>query len=541
MNTAKAKSVDIVSELKDHGLRFVCALSGGWLKLNGMLEANGEAHECEILVDPKLFELPVIRLLKLPLGLPTLVPHIGQAGILCYLAKGSVVPDIFDPVGQILACIERAQRVLSMVLSGRMVEDLEEEFFSYWHGPSFLLDLQNQQLGRQQAFLTKCDEPVLGVVTDDPIRSAAKLKSIGWDATKQPFTAYRVKTNAKPRPDQKTWPPQTVQQLLAWQCKLDTRCRKKIQERLWEAFSSKKSHAIILIESPLLTYGFLAIFDPPKDIRQQVPLTRKRMYAQEIMRLSLIRIDDRYLTERNLPGGHTLAGLNLCLVGCGTIGGYLADMLVKGGAGTSGGRLVLIDPEILGPQNLGRHRLGFPNLFKNKAQELKLELQRSSPGAEIAALPVDVRTANLGNPDLLIDATGEEALGHWLASRAAKVTPLLSVWIEGAGLAVRGLLKSRPDGACHRCLSDANRSGEFWVFDEPTPVVMRGQGCEGLYVPFPASASVQAASLAAEMVQDWINGDTGHALRTRTLNQRRKLATPDCNPPQRENCPACGS
>ena len=35
------------------------------------------------------------------------------------------------------------------------------------------------------------------------------------------------------------------------------------------------------------------------------------------------------------------------------------------------------------------------------------ELKRLSPGTEIHALPVDVRQAQLGKLDLLIDATGE--------------------------------------------------------------------------------------------------------------------------------------
>ena len=537
---AKAGVADVVSALKCRGFQLT-GTPDGWLKLKGALQANGKAHECELLLDPQLFELPVIQLTTLPSGLPSVVPHLGNAGSLCYLAKGSVVVDIFDPVGQTLECIERAEQVLSAVLAGRMIEDLEDEFFVYWNGPFCLLDLENQQLGRQQAFLAKPDAAILGVVTDNQTRSVAKLKSIGWEATEKPFTAYRVTTDAKPRPDQEAWPPQTVQQILAWQGKMDIRCRKKIEQRLWETFRSKGTHALILIESPLQTYGFLATFKLPKDSRQRAPLTRQLMYTQEIMPLSLIRIDDRYMAERNLPGGNTLASLNICLVGCGTIGGYLADMLVKGGAGTSGGKVTLIDYEILGPQNLGRHRLGFPNLFKYKAQELKSELQRSNPGAEIVALPVDVRTSSLGTPDLIIDAAGEEALGHWLASHTVKIAPLLSVWIEGAGLAVRGLLRSRPDGACYRCLSDANRSGEYRVFNEPTPIVMRGQGCEGLYVPFPASVAVQAASLAAEMVQNWANGGNGHALRTRVLDRSRVLATPDCSPQKRKDCPACSS
>ncbi len=532
---------DVVSALKQRGFTFVGCRPDGWLELIGYLHANGSTHECALSLDPKFFELPNIRLTKLPLGLPAVVPHLGSAGSLCYLAKGSVVLDIFDPIGQTLACIVEAEKVLSAILSGNMIEDLEDEFFVYWYGPYCLLDLQEGNLGRQQAFVAKPGSPVFGIVTDDPIRSATKMDAIGWETTGKPIVAYRIKTQAKPRPDRNHWPPKNVKQLLAWQGQLDPRCRKKIEERLMHAFKTTSNHALILVESPLLTYGFVAFFEHPLDSKRHVTSKRKELYEQEVVPLSVVRIDDRYVAERNLPGGRTLANLQICLIGCGTIGGYLADMLVKGGAGTSGGRLTLIDQDILAPQNLGRHRLGFPNLFKNKAQELKKELQRSSPGANIVSLPVDVKTAAIGTPDLIIDATGEEALGHWLAHRTNRSTPLVTVWVEGPGLAVRSLLWAGSDGACYRCLSDANRSGEYRVFTESTPMLMKGQGCEGLYVPFPASVSVQAASLAAEMVQDWVNGVAGHTLRTRIIDKMYTRATPDTTPLRRAECPACNS
>lgn len=55
------------------------------------------------------------------------------------------------------------------------------------------------------------------------------------------------------------------------------------------------------------------------------------------------------------------------------------------------------------------------------------------PTADIRPLPVDVREADLGDLDLLIDATGEESLGYWLTRRYHREIPILSVWIEGWG------------------------------------------------------------------------------------------------------------
>lgn len=259
------------------------------------------------------------------------------------------------------------------------------------------------------------------------------------------------------------------------------------------------------------------------------------------MPISVVRIDDRYLAQRNIPKLMTLAGKNLAVVGCGTIGGYLSDMLVKAGAGTCGGKLTLVDFDRLLPQNIGRHRLGFPDLLSNKAQAMARELKYQAPGAEIRALPVDVRQAQLGELDLLIDATGEESLGHWLCDHYPHPIPMLSVWIEGPGTAVRALMRTNASGACCRCLWHSNRRGELRSTLAPLPEILAGHGCEGLYVPFPASVSVHAASLGAEMALDWANGIYSPALRTRLIDRAQQLATPDCDPRRNQECPLCNS
>jgi tRNA A37 threonylcarbamoyladenosine dehydratase len=102
----------------------------------------------------------------------------------------------------------------------------------------------------------------------------------------------------------------------------------------------------------------------------------------------VIRIDDCVIRpERNIPKSKTLAGKRIALVGCGTIGGYLSDMLVKAGAGSCGGKLTLVDFDGLLPQNIGRHRLGFPDLLSNKAEAMAKNAAGLSPGVEVHALP----------------------------------------------------------------------------------------------------------------------------------------------------------
>lgn len=531
-----------VEQLKRNGFTYAGKFAHGWLKFTGQLNARGTSYPCEFLVPRTLDDIPLVTVKSLPKDLPKLLPHLTASGYLCYLSPGSVALDLFDPVGQTLACLQRAGEVLAQVLAGELLEDLVDEFFQYWRDFNCMLDIQGNTLSAHPAYIARNTNAFDFVITDDKPRTERKLQALGYVLEPQPIMTIRVKTTVRPFPLQKEWPPKDVGSLLQWQSMLDPTCRRRLEEKLVHHYRSGAVHATVIIDSPALQYGFSVIFKRPVHRRCQLRNFRQEVYRQAFTRLSFTRIDDRYMAERSLPGiAKTFAALNVVLVGCGTIGGFLAEMLVKAGAGTLNGRLTLVDSDRLGPQNLGRHRLGMPHLFKNKALQMVCELERLSPGSIIEAKPFDVKTLDLGKVDLLIDATGAQSLTDWLMWKYSQATPVLATWVEGPGLAVRALMKHSPEHGCSRCISQPPQKAAYQVFDEPTPTVLKGHGCEGLFVPFPATASIQAASLAMEMLQEWLEERLAHTLQTRVLDRSRSLKTSDCTPTRQEGCLACHS
>lgn len=535
---------DVIEAFKQRGFNVIGKADDGWFRLRGCLTPpeSENCYPCEIQLDPKFFDLPRIQMLEFPSDLPEVVPHLGANGDLCYIAKGTIVLDIFDPIGQMIACLDRASSVFGQIVKGEMVEDLTEEFYAYWDGPFCFVDMQNEDLGLKNCIIAEGHGSSFWSVTDHEERTISKLNSLGLKVSDGTVLTYRIRTMAQPRPLTTNWPPRTVREILDWQSTLDSRCRRKIHQRIQEGDRKKANGVLIIIESPLMTYGFAVNYDRQNRIPKAKLADRKDpTYSLEVMPVSVIRIDDRYVTQRNIPKLKTFSGKNIAIIGCGTIGGYLSEMLVKAGAGISGGKLTLVDFDNLLPQNIGRHRLGFPDLLSNKSIAMANELKRLAPGADVRALPVDVRQAKLGRLDLLIDASGEESLGHWLCDNYLQRTSMLSVWIEGPGIAVRALLRESNSGACFRCLWHKNKKGELHSITEKLPEKFSDQGCDGLYVPFPASVSVHAASLGAELALDWANDVTSPSLRTRLIDRNYHLATHDCDPTQDEDCPICSS
>nr|MBV6629515.1 ThiF family adenylyltransferase [Oceanococcus sp. HetDA_MAG_MS8] len=533
----------VLDALAERGFRYIGRSDTGWAKAQGVLRLPGAAasHQCIIELDPVFFAPPRIRLTDLPSGLPAVLPHVSSGGWLCYLNGRQVSLDQFDPVGQTLACILRAEQVLESVLSGEMVDDLEEEFHAYWGESICFADLKSEETGKVEAITMKLNDRTYWCATDDVPRTNAKLEPCGMRVQEQVVPVYRVKTSAAPRPMREAWPPRTVGQLLSWQSHLDGACRRKISQRLNEGMLSKKPGSVVLVESPSLTYAFAVLFSRTTEgsPARRVAKSQRALLQSKVIPLTVFRLDERYVAERNIPGKRTLRDLRICLVGCGTIGGYLAELLVKAGAGSGRGELTLVDCEILLPQNLGRHQLGFSSLLHPKAEALSDSLQRLMPDAHVRAVPVDVREAQISSTDLIVDATGEDTVGHWLTNAQPRGTPILSIWIEGPGTAVRGIMRDTESAACSRCLWEYNRTGQYPAVSEDLPISWAGQGCEDLYVPFPASVSLQAAGLGADMALDWVNGRTSPRLRTRIVEPSYSSATEDADLGVHPHCPAC--
>ena len=155
-----------------------------------------------------------------------------------------------------------------------------------------------------------------------------------------------------------------------------------------------------------------------------------------ISRLAITEFGPNFIHSRNLTFPD-LKGKRITVVGCGAIGSHVAPGLIRLGAGTGKGRLDLVDHDDMKPENLGRHVLGYPALFKHKAEALGDELKRQFPFSKVRVRVRSVQgLSDLFDADLVIDATGEEAVSEMInAMRLDRDTdtPVLHVRIRGNG------------------------------------------------------------------------------------------------------------
>lgn len=243
-------------------------------------------------------------------------------------------------------------------------------------------------------------------------------------------------------------------------------------------------------------------------------------------------LDMNLVINRNIKNiqSNTLKNMKIMQVGVGAIGGYLADGIVKIGAGISeeidnDHKLLLIDKDTLSSDNLGRHILGYRFLSYPKTMAMKkyIEAQygRNFPNIISINSGIDLLSDNeinkQNNLNLIIDATGSIEVGEYINEQVLRIPliqrpHILHLWIYGNGECVQGLWvdpKVRENlGGCINCLhlsgyekNDPNLS-PLKNIDFQKIIV---EGPCAAYTPYAVSAGMNAASLGIDMILEWLN------------------------------------
>ena len=130
---------------------------------------------------------------------------------------------------------------------------------------------------------------------------------------------------------------------------------------------------------------------------------------------------------RNPDERNALSQKHIAIAGCGSIGGEVADIAVRTGLG----RVTLIDPDIVSPENIGRHVLTMHDVGQRKVDALASHLASINP--ELIVNPVyGAFSGDLAEtPDLIISAVDSfqcESLINIYALRAKVPAVYAGVW-----------------------------------------------------------------------------------------------------------------
>jgi molybdopterin/thiamine biosynthesis adenylyltransferase len=156
----------------------------------------------------------------------------------------------------------------------------------------------------------------------------------------------------------------------------------------------------------------------------------------------VLRVDD---------GHKKLSERKVCLVGCGSLGSKVAAMLARAGVG----QFLLIDDDLLLPDNFVRHDLDWRDAGTHKVDSVARRLQLVNPalqcekrrhrlGGQEASGSIETLLEAIAKCDLIIDCTADASVFNYLcAGVAIGGKPLL--WAEVFAGGIGGMIaRSRP-------------------------------------------------------------------------------------------------
>ncbi|RYF36043.1 MAG: thiamine biosynthesis protein ThiF, partial [Cytophagaceae bacterium] len=220
-------SAAVINAFNARGFTYLKRSAGGGFLLRGLLKTSEGSHECIVGIPPNFDRPPSVVLINVPDALKPIAPHIDSSGGICYLSRQSIALNIFDPVGQMLGCLNRAEKVLGQLLRSELVDDLAEEFFAYWGSDRFhcYFDFRVGSSQKLQAIvdLKYIRDVIVVFVTDDVERTFAKSKTLGYQVGRVTHPVERIFTRIEPRPFQQKWPPAALGDLVKWQSIQDSR------------------------------------------------------------------------------------------------------------------------------------------------------------------------------------------------------------------------------------------------------------------------------------------------------------------------------
>jgi ThiF family len=228
----------------------------------------------------------------------------------------------------------------------------------------------------------------------------------------------------------------------------------------------------------------------------------------ELTRFWVERADRDWLHERGGAGfDMTARDVRVTVVGCGSLGAGVAELLVRSGVGS----ITLVDDDYLNWGNVARHALGGHDVARLKVEALATKLRQHIPTVELVkAYPSTWQSVAVESPealecDLIISTIAtwpdELALARWAQERSI---PLVMGWIEGSAIAGHALALQ---GGCLCRLfgpsGNFRRAAAQWIDTSPFKYA---QACHENYYPYGYADVVPVQSMIAALATDILSG-----------------------------------
>ncbi|EPP0801425.1 E2/UBC family protein [Acinetobacter baumannii] len=469
-----------------------------------------------------------------------LLPHVNNGWYLCYVQEMEADWNPNDLIALYMTVDRQIQITLNNSVESihnRSTEqvELEGEFSAYWkpescvYSLSSFYDLHNRfstlSFNKSLEKETAKESILYDSNTEHEHKNWLMQRGL-YETKSQRLHTFVIKVRPN-RLSGVNWPPKNSKELFDWLSTVDHNAKAHLANYFVQ--NRFKNHLILLEVDKQDTLGLVLELDTQTVQLSTYANTKKTgkkggraiqlsmitavlsgKYAfKKFKRISFIKADKNTVLSRNRsrPDVGDLSSKRIALIGCGTIGGYVSELLIRSGAGVHSGKLHLFDFDNYGPQNFGRHTLFSADFGKSKSVALQERLTTSTHlKTNIHGFDCEFPLIDkyLSFYDIIIDATGRAPIAKRLAYLLRKLDGtkrpiLIHGFNDGNGRASKVFI-DYSDG-CINCLwgnPTFYHNGNDIRFKQFAGLNEKKVSCGSTYIPYDAAVSVMTAALIQE-------------------------------------------
>jgi molybdopterin/thiamine biosynthesis adenylyltransferase len=460
--------------------------------------------------------LPTVFLAEQTKGLR--IAHVESNRKICLASESATLVDA-ERVGDVIReALELADAVLSDG-AGHQRAEIQREFLGYWHGKNHgVVTICPPDCATAEVHAVRFGGDAKLLVAADAMQAKAWLEAAGQRAGARQ-SGWWVRLDAflpLPKPGKRLRLGEVLEFL-----EREIPAADFATTTAW--LSRQALPALIVFSSPIEGSGGRAVYGlrvpRPEEhgfragaMPSEVGLARAR--GEPVEPVSVERADPEFLLARGGGSAH-LRRKTVLLAGCGSVGSHLAVALGAMGVG----RLVLVDAEALGFENIHRHVLGAAQFGEKKAEALRTLLRQRFPHQVVDAYAETVEQVLerdeglLADVDVVVLALGAETIERRLSKLLATRVRVVHAWLEPLGVGGHVVASAVPGSVgCFCCLFRQDEKHGLVneaSLVEPNQKFQRSLGaCAGSFTPFGVLDAQRVAIEAAREVGRLLAGET---------------------------------
>ena len=453
------------------------------------------------------------------------IPHMGENGKLCLFdLEGILIDKNFQ--GLVNQTLERANITLVSGLKELNKEDFIKEFEDYWIRLPNTKEIKSLVSITEEIKLIKFADNKQKIVKRkneryvDCLKKKERYHFVSADSPDD-FEIYKDTNGVKNgvyifiNSSEYIYPPDWrknisvtyINNLLGNEC---------IDKKLIINYLSECRRELLLIFCIKQPNGYVNTFGVRIVNHTIIPHTLEitvKNVKEDIIPCQVTRCDKEFLLNR----GGALSNIHdkkVLIIGCGSIGGYLANEIIKTGIQD----IILVDDDRLKEENIYRHLLGMEYINQYKSKAIKDYIEKNIPSVKVSSFEttiedvLDCESICLDDYDLILSATGNHNINRWLNEYVYEKdinTPLIYLWNEVLGIGNHIAFLSKEYNGCYECFFGENEEG---IYDK-TSYCTRGQsftkkltGCNSSYLPYSSTNSIETTINGVKLMKDYFEG-----------------------------------